>query len=108
VGNPHDLAESPQVAVPVRRDAANGRAPRRDVPGGQRGWFTANLVIKRPGRYSIDYDYDNQPDFFPPLNAHLYALDFDYFSRTPENTPAWLKRKLDEAAGDEPPPVSSD
>jgi hypothetical protein len=75
---------------------------------GKESWFTANLVIKRPGRYSIEYDYDNQPDFFPPLNAHLYALDFDYFSRTPENTPAWLKRKLDEAAGDEPPPVSSD
>ena len=75
---------------------------------GKGSWFTANLVIKRPGRYSIDYDYDNQPDFFPPLNAHLYALDFDYFSRTPENTPAWLKRKLDKAAGDEPPPVSSD
>jgi hypothetical protein len=68
---------------------------------GKGSWFTATYVIKPPGRYSIDFDYDGQPDFFPPLNAGLYALDFDYFPRTPENTPDWLKQKLEEAAAED-------
>lgn len=68
---------------------------------GKGSWFTATYVIKPPGRYNVDFDYDSQPNFFPPLNAGLYSLDFDYFPRSPENTPDWLKQKLEEAAAED-------
>jgi hypothetical protein len=60
-------------------------------------WYTAVLTIRPPCRYDIEYDYDNEPAFTPPLTAGAYALDFEHFPRSEENTPTWLKRKLDEA-----------
>jgi hypothetical protein len=60
-------------------------------------WYTATLTIRPPGQYEIGYDYDNEPRFVPPLTADAYALDFEHFPRSEENTPAWLRRKLDEA-----------
>src|ERR1700736_3805183 len=32
---------------------------------GKGSWFTAKYVIKYPGSYSVEYDYDTEPDFFP-------------------------------------------
>lgn len=61
-------------------------------------WFTARLIIRPPGRFEVDYDYDSEPEFVPPLTAGAYALDFDYFPRSAENTPEWLREKLAEAA----------
>jgi hypothetical protein len=100
-GQPHKLQYPSGVPSAAMQQMAKLREGMYQE--GKGAWFTANLVIKRrPGSYSIEYDYDNQPDFFPPLTAHQYALDLDYFPRTPENTPDWLKRKIEGAAGDEP------
>lgn len=60
-------------------------------------WFTARIVINRPGSCSIEYDYDGEPAFKPPLQADVYALDFEHFPRSEENTPDWLRQKLAEA-----------
>jgi hypothetical protein len=62
-------------------------------------WFTARLDIERSGRYSVEFDYDGEPDFTPPLTASAYALDLDRFPRSSEHTPGWLKDKLREATG---------
>ncbi|REE99291.1 hypothetical protein [Thermomonospora umbrina] len=60
-------------------------------------WFTARLDIERSGRYSVEFDYEGEPDFTPPLTASSYALDLDRFPRSNEHTPAWLRDKLREA-----------
>ncbi|WP_119729456.1 antitoxin YezG family protein [Thermomonospora amylolytica] len=62
-------------------------------------WFTARLDIERSGRYSVEFDYDSEPDFRPRLTASAYALDLDRFPRSREHTPGWLRAKLREAAG---------
>lgn len=64
---------------------------------GKGSWFTARIVIDPPGRYSIEYDYDGEPAFKPALQADVYALDFEHFPRSEENTPDWLREKLTEA-----------
>jgi hypothetical protein len=64
---------------------------------GKGSWYTARIVIDPPGRYSVEFDYDNEPAFEPPLVPGVYALDFEHFPRTPEHTPDWLRAKLDEA-----------
>lgn len=62
---------------------------------GKGTWFTAVLTIERSGKYSIEYDYDNEPAFVPQLTDGAYALDYDYFRRDDEHTPDWLRRKLE-------------
>ena len=69
---------------------------------GKGSWFTACLVLRPPGHYEIDYDYDGEPVFVPPLTADAFALDFEHYPRAAEHTPAWLREKLTEARGGEP------
>lgn len=64
---------------------------------GKGSWFTARLIVEPPGRYQITYDFDSEPTFVPPLTSDAYALDFEYFPRSDENTPDWLRQKLAEA-----------
>ncbi|PRY42272.1 tudor domain-containing protein [Umezawaea tangerina] len=64
-------------------------------------WYTARITIEPPGRYEVEYDYDGEPTFTPPLTASAYALDQDYFPRSDEHIPDWLRAKLAEASGDD-------
>lgn len=60
-------------------------------------WFTARLVLEPPGKYQIEYDYDGEPTYVPPLTPGAYALDFQHYPRSEEHTPDWLREKLAEA-----------
>lgn len=60
-------------------------------------WFTARLVLEPPGKYQIEYDYDGEPTYVPPLTSGAYALDFQYYPRSEEHTPDWLREKLADA-----------
>jgi hypothetical protein len=70
-------------------------------------WFSAEYAIVRPGRYSVDFDYDNEPDFgaVPLLNfkptATIYADDLKWFPRDDEHIPDWLRQKINEAEASE-------
>lgn len=59
-------------------------------------WFTALLLVEPPGRYETYFDYDEEPDFVPPLLPAAWALDFARFPRSPEYTPEWLRKKLEQ------------
>ncbi|MFF0609159.1 hypothetical protein ACFYUD_10865 [Nocardia tengchongensis] len=67
---------------------------------GKGTWFTARFVLDLSGKYSVDFDYDNEPDFVPQLTAGAYALDQEYFPRDADHTPNWLSAKLLEAETD--------
>lgn len=71
---------------------------------GRGSWFTACLVLEPPDHYEITYDYDSEPDYVPPLTASAYALDFQHYPRSEENTPDWLRAKLAEARRNESGP----
>ncbi|WP_086821051.1 hypothetical protein [Allokutzneria sp. NRRL B-24872] len=65
---------------------------------GTGAWFTARVTIQPPGRYEVEYDYDSEPLFVPPLTPETFALDHEYFPRSEEHIPEWLKHKLAQAA----------
>lgn len=63
---------------------------------GKGAWFTARLEIERSGRYSVEFDYDGEPAFVPPLAGSAYVQDLRRFPRSREHTPQWLRAKLAE------------
>ncbi|GAA2087630.1 hypothetical protein GCM10009801_50750 [Streptomyces albiaxialis] len=56
-------------------------------------WFTLTYTMS-PERYSVQYDYDNEPDA-PSFTPENYAKDLAYFPRAEENVPDWLRKKVD-------------
>ncbi|WP_121435127.1 hypothetical protein [Actinomadura pelletieri] len=68
---------------------------------GKGTWFTARYVIQRPTRYSVDFDFDNEPDFgmdigFQPV-PQTYTNDLKAFPRDDDHIPTWLRQKIKEA-----------
>ncbi|MFI0482179.1 hypothetical protein [Actinomadura sp. 9N215] len=68
---------------------------------GKGTWFSAEYVVVRPGRYSVDFDYDNEPSFTATLNFKpspmTYVNDLKWFPRDDEHIPGWLRQKIIEA-----------
>ncbi|MDL4773662.1 hypothetical protein [Actinomadura xylanilytica] len=63
---------------------------------GKGAWFVARYELARSGRYSVDFDYDSEPEFEFPIAPSSYAEDLEYFPRDDQNVPLWLRQKLDE------------
>lgn len=55
-------------------------------------WFTAEFSLTREGRFSVDFDFDSEPQWGTPIGAAAYARDLADFPRAPEHTPDWLRR----------------
>ncbi|WP_143220787.1 hypothetical protein [Actinomadura sp. CNU-125] len=66
------------------------------VPGAGT-WFTATLTVERSLSRSIEFDYDSEPEFVPPVSPGSFALDQEYFPRDQDHLPGWLQAKLAEA-----------
>ncbi|WP_148046362.1 hypothetical protein [Halostreptopolyspora alba] len=65
-------------------------------------WFSAVYEVRRPGNFSIEYNYDDEPSLNFPLVNSQFAVELQRFPRSPEATPEWLREKADAAAaGDE-------
>lgn len=64
---------------------------------GKGTWFTAVISVDSSLKYRTSFDYDSEPNFVPEINAGSYLDDVRHFPRSAENTPAWLKHKLEEA-----------
>lgn len=61
-------------------------------------WFSANYQITRPASFAVSYNFDHEKEFSRPEPSVIdYFQDFEEFPRSPENTPAWLQEKIDEA-----------
>jgi hypothetical protein len=61
---------------------------------GKGTWFSARFVMERPGKFHVEFDYDNEPPFPYELDPERYAADYRYFPRKWENIPQWLRKKL--------------
>jgi hypothetical protein len=72
---------------------------------GKGTWFSAEYVIIRPTRYSVDFDYDNEPVFSAGLNFKpvpmTYVNDLKWFPRDDEHIPDWLRQQIEEAGATE-------
>jgi len=60
---------------------------------GRGTWFTLVYTLT-PEKYTVRYDYDNEPDT-RSFTPESYARDLACFPRTEENIPDWLREKLD-------------
>ncbi len=65
---------------------------------GKGTWYSARYTIQRSGKYRVDYNYDDEPEFGFPPSASSYVLDLQNFPRDDENIPDWLREKLREGA----------
>ncbi|MFC9974918.1 hypothetical protein ACFVH6_28865 [Spirillospora sp. NPDC127200] len=98
-----DSAGAARVAMPPGQAVGKLDELRRVMyRHGKGAWFTARLEVERAGRFSVEFDYDGEPDFTPPLTPAAYALDLDRFPRTAEHIPGWLRAKLRDAEQAEP------
>jgi hypothetical protein len=66
---------------------------------GKGTWFTAVCTLSAEGRFSLDLDYDHEPEWQTPVSAGHYLEDWSRYPREPATTPAWLTAKLVEARG---------
>ncbi|TNY38854.1 hypothetical protein [Thermomonospora catenispora] len=59
---------------------------------GRGTWFSCRLSLTPPGRYTIDYDRQNQPSV--PATPEDIALEQRRFPRSPEHMPDWYRTGL--------------
>lgn len=72
---------------------------------GEGTWYTAHLEVDRTGRYSVRYDYDEEPHFGQARPDHSFALDHVCFPRGLDHRPDWLQLKLMGAAEERTVPL---
>jgi hypothetical protein len=81
------------VAVPQGINRLCRRLRKGMYTEGRGTWYTLAYTLV-PGRYSIDFDYDDEPDA-PSFVPEQYAQDLKFFPRDEEHIPDWLRKKLD-------------
>lgn len=64
---------------------------------GKGTWFSFEYVITPPGKFNVDYNYDDDPGITFPT-AHGFTNDLKYFPRDEEYMTDWLHEKLREEA----------
>lgn len=62
---------------------------------GKGTWFSLRYVITRPGKFKVEYNYDDDPKILFPT-AWGFTNDLKYFPRDEEYIPGWLREKLRE------------
>jgi hypothetical protein len=64
---------------------------------GKGTWFSMRYVISRPGKFNVDFNYDEDPGITFPTSQG-FTKDLRYFPREEANIPEWLREKLREEA----------
>ena len=59
-------------------------------------WTIENNLGVWSGRTS--FNYDDEPSWQEPLTPGMYGLDLEDFPREPQNIPAWMRERLNEAS----------
>ncbi|GAA4876072.1 hypothetical protein GCM10023222_35390 [Saccharopolyspora cebuensis] len=79
------LVGLPGIAHEIMRELRKNMAhPTRGA------WFSVELTLARDHGSAINFNYDHDPEWSPPVDPKVYELDFIAFPRTLECTPAWL------------------
>ncbi|MFJ4027325.1 hypothetical protein ACIPWF_09030 [Paenarthrobacter sp. NPDC089989] len=62
-------------------------------------WFGIHAIVTASGSVTMDFNFDDEPQWEIDVNPEVYAKDQSRFPRAAAKQPKWLKQKLDEAAG---------
>ncbi len=64
-------------------------------------WFSAAWTLTKDdaGQVSVDvsFNFDEEPDWDPPIRAFNYAVDQEDFPRDEEHMPDWLRERIEQA-----------
>lgn len=66
---------------------------------GEGTWFSARFGIEPPARFTIQYNWRNEPDFDPYPAAEQFAIEQERFPRAEEYMPEWFRERLVAAGG---------
>lgn len=66
---------------------------------GKGTWFSVEYTIVRPSKYSVDFNYDEYPDFTFRPSPEGFADDLKTFPRAEGFVPDWLREQVEEARG---------
>lgn len=72
---------------------------RRAMHDTERGvWYTAEITVSRDLRLSIDFNYDDEPQWGLAISPRSYVEDLELFPRAEAAQPEWLRRRVAEAS----------
>lgn len=97
-----------QTRIVIR--TADGRTPAAYAPAGLdetltairkvmyepgRGtWFSAKLTLTPPEELCVEFNFDDDPEWWPSVSAALFERDSEVFPRDEEHVPRWLTEVL--------------
>lgn len=57
-------------------------------------WFSARYELQAPSRFTIQYNWKNEPDFQPYPDSSHFAIEQEWFPRTEAYMPPWYRERL--------------
>lgn len=61
---------------------------------GRGTWLSARLTVFPDGEHQVEFNFDEDPAWKPPLHPVAYARDLEAFPRDDEHVPDWLREQL--------------
>ena len=61
-------------------------------------WFSVTIRLTSEGGFSLDADYDHEPEWETPRNSGHYLEEQEKYPRDLDHQPEWYRKKLAEAA----------
>ncbi|MGW1677991.1 hypothetical protein [Saccharopolyspora sp. NPDC002376] len=60
-------------------------------------WFSAVLSISKPNSAEIEFNFDDDPEWWPSVPPTVFLADLNVFPRSDEYIRPWLRDELTEA-----------
>ena len=54
-------------------------------------WYSMTMEINKEGKFKVDFNYDDKPDFGTEIDEERYFVDFQAYPREEQYIPQWLK-----------------
>ena len=58
-------------------------------------WFSVRFTLNPPGSFQVEYNFEVDPVWDPPISPDVWAKDLELFPRAENWRPRWLRRELD-------------
>ncbi|TWF93648.1 hypothetical protein FHU35_15502 [Saccharopolyspora dendranthemae] len=65
---------------------------------GRGAWFSSSLQLEPPAHQEISYNYEELPDWRPPIPPMAFVQDLADFPRDDASVPHWLRAKIAEVS----------
>jgi hypothetical protein len=59
-------------------------------------WFGVHVTVTASGSATVEYNYDDEPQWDAPVDPVVYVRDQEKFPRDEDRQPEWLKQRLAE------------